>query len=372
MNRGVCLILLLVAAGGSRLETSWTRAPLKPFLGLPPAVDEECSGFPKLLSETAIFSDLATLKPMAGIAPFAVIQPLWSDAAVKLRWIAVPNDGAPYGVDERITIDHERAWSFPRGTVFIKNFAMPQDLRHPAGAQRRLETRVLAVRRGGEVYGVTYRWRPDGSDAELLTDAQSEKIAVTDETGQAATIVWTYPSPAQCITCHTPESGGVLGVKTRQLNRSENAGEANQLVQLAAHGWLDRPILAEETSGLPRLRALDDPAADLATRIRSYLDVNCSACHHPESRVGDSAFGMDLRFFTPLEKQGLIDGQVHNALGIEQGRVIFAKHPERSVLLDRVSRRSDPFAMPPLGSSRLDPALVAQLRQWIEGLPTLR
>lgn len=371
MKRGACLALLTAAACGTD-EAAWTRSPLPPFLGLPAAVDEACSGFPRLLSETGIFTDLATLTPIAGIAPFEVNQPLWSDGATKRRWIAVPNAGAPYDADERIGVDHERAWRFPRGTVFVKHFAMPLDLRHPDGPQRRLETRLLAVRRGGEVYGVTWRWRPDGSDAELLTDTFTETISVTDERGQPEHVVWTYPSPAQCITCHTKESGGVLGVKTRQLQRPVAAGGTNQLVLLATHGWLDQPIGAAEAAALPRLRALDDPLADLPTRIRSYLDANCSNCHHPDSRVGDRAFGMDLRFTTPLERQGLLDGAVHNALGIEQGRIVVGQHPERSVLLDRVARRGDPFAMPPLGSGRADPVLIAQLRLWIEGLPAPR
>jgi len=205
-----------------------------------------------------------------------------------------------------------------------------------------------------------------------VTDTVNENLAIVDESGRPATLPWTYPSPAQCITCHTPESGGVLGVKTRQLNRPAKAGPTNQLVLLAAHGWLDRPIGANEAAALPRLRALDDHEADLPTRIRSYLDVNCSNCHHPESRVGGSALGMDLRFTTPLERQGLVDGAVHNALGIAQGRILAGQHPERSVLLDRVVRRGDTFAMPPLASGRLDPDLVATLREWIGTLPAAR
>lgn len=221
------------------------------------------------LRGAGIFADLATLRPVAGIAPFAVNQALWSDGATKQRWMAVPNDGAPYDEGEHIAVDHEQAWRFPRGTVFIKHFAMPHDLRHPDGPARRLETRLLAVRRAGEVYGVTYRWRPDGSDAELLTDGLIAELAVTDESGRPASIAWTYPSPAQCIDLPHSESGGVLGVKTRQLHRAADASATNQLVQLAAHGWLDLPIRADETAALPRLRALDDEDADLPTRMRS-------------------------------------------------------------------------------------------------------
>ncbi len=373
MIRGSCLALFaVVMLGAARTAEPWQRTPQQPFLGLPPAVDEACTGFPELLSQTGIFADLATLQPVPGIAEYTVNQPLWSDGATKHRWLAVPNDGVPYGQSERIVVDHEGPWRFPRGTVFIKHFAMPKDLRHPEGPARRLETRLLGVKRGGEVYGVTYRWRSDGSDAELLTDSATDELAVTDEQGKPLTIVWAYPSPAQCISCHTREAGGVLGVNTRQLNRPAIAGGANQLVLLAANDWLDQAVTAEATTALPRLRALDEVGADLPVRIRSYLDANCAFCHQPGSRVGNHAFGMDLRFATPLANQGLLDGEAHNPLGIEQGRVIVPQHSERSVLLDRVSRRRDPFAMPPVGSTRVDPALTTQLRQWIDALPAGR
>lgn len=364
--------LLGLLPGAGRVAEPWRRAPLPPFLGLPPAVDDDCTGFPPLLSRTGIFTDLASLQPIDGLAAYCVNQPLWSDGATKSRWLGVPNSGAPFGPDTRIGVDHEGHWRFPRGTVFVKHFAMPTDRRHPERAQRRLETRLLAVRREGEVYGVTYRWRPDGSDAELLTEGATDTIAVTDADGAPATVTWTYPSPAQCVTCHTRESGGVLGVSTRQLNRAPPGGGANQLVGLAEHDWLDRPVSAAATAALPRLCALDDVEADLTTRVRSYLDANCAACHQPASRVGNDSFGMDLRYRTPLAQQGLIDGEAHNALGIEGGRILVPRHPERSVLLDRVSRRGDPFAMPPIGSARLDPDFVAALRQWIECLPAAR
>jgi hypothetical protein len=366
LGRGVCLVLL--AALTLRVgEEPFERAPVRPFFGLPPAVDDECTGFPQLLSQTVLFKDIATLQPAAGLSAYSVNQPLWSDGAVKLRWLAVPNDGAPYTAAEHIIADPGHAWTFPRGTVFLKHFAMPKDLRHPEGAQRRLETRILAVRRAGEVYGVTYRWRADGSDAELLTDSAKDELQFTDESGKASTMTWNYPSPSQCLLCHTRESGGVLGVNTRQLNRANGAGGENQLVLLGAHGWLDKPISAELAAAMPRLRSLDDADADLPTRLRSYLDANCSGCHQPASRVGDHAF-LDLRFATALAQQGLVDGEAHNALGIEHGRVLAPGHPERSVLLDRVTRRGDPFAMPPIGSGRLDPVFTAQLRLWIEGL----
>jgi glucose/arabinose dehydrogenase len=77
---------------------------------------------PRLLSQTTAFTNLSTLTPSAGIMPYDVIQPLWSDGADKKRWIAIPNDGTPNTAAEKIAWSEEGNWSFPIGTVLIKHF----------------------------------------------------------------------------------------------------------------------------------------------------------------------------------------------------------------------------------------------------------
>src|SRR5262249_14367830 len=139
------------------------------------------AGLPSRLSQTGLFHSLETLEPAPGLIPYTVNSPLWSDGAAKRRWIALPG-GA------RITYRPTGEWSFPTGTIFVKHFEMTAskagrgDSASPE-ATKRLETRLLVVDEAGGGYGVTYRWRSDGRDADLLSDGATEPIAVATDRG---------------------------------------------------------------------------------------------------------------------------------------------------------------------------------------------
>src|SRR5262249_4142676 len=121
------------------------------------------------------------------------------------------------GESQKIKFSPSGDWKFPAGTVFVKHFELPIDETQP-DLHRRLETRLLVCDSTGGVYGVTYKWRPDNSDAELLSTNLLESISVRPTMGIRPQ-QWYFPSREDCRTCHTPLAGGVLGPKTRQLNR---------------------------------------------------------------------------------------------------------------------------------------------------------
>ena len=102
-----------------------------------------------------------------GLIPYSIIVPFWSDGAMKTRWISVPNDGTPYAPGEQVTFNPTGEWSFPNGTVFVKHFELPVDDTDPT-IMRRLETRFIVRDANGAVYGATYKWREDYTDADLL------------------------------------------------------------------------------------------------------------------------------------------------------------------------------------------------------------
>jgi uncharacterized repeat protein (TIGR03806 family) len=332
---------------------SGRQAP-RAFLNMP-----ETSGgrMPALLSQTGAFRDVRTLTPSAGLIPYDLVEPFWSDGAQKSRWVAVPSG--------KIRFAATGEWRFPRGTVFIKTFELPTDEAHPE-VRRRLETRLLVCDSQGGVYGVVYRWRADLSDADLLTDAQTETIPIVARIGGPREQTWYYPSRKDCLACHNALAGGVLGLKTRQLNRTVTypSGVADNQLRAWNHLGLFEPAVSLDPGELPKLAAHADNSRSLEDRARSYLDANCSQCHRP----GGTVAYFDARYDTPLDKQQLINGAVLLDEGIDHPRVIAPNDIWRSIAFMRANTNGD-IRMPPVARETIDAAGVALLREWIQSLP---
>ena len=359
----------MIAACAQPLVLAMGNAPAPYALNSRPAarayllMPERDSGImPPLLSQTGAFKSTRNLIPGESLIPYDINFSFWSDGATKLRWVSVPKDGSSAGMSVGFTTNGE--WTFPRGTVFVKHFELEMDETH-AGIKRRLETRLLVCDAAGGVYGVTYKWRPDNSDADLLTTNLTESIVIGTTHG-TRTQTWYYPSRQDCRTCHTGLAGGVLGVKTRQMNREFTF--PNGVVDNELRAWNHIGLLAPKLdeaalARLPKLARSDDSTRALEDRARSYLDANCAQCHRP----GGTVAYFDARYDTPLAEQELIDGPVRFDQGLDRARVIAPNDVWRSVALLRIES-SGGGKMPPLAHNVLDVEGIALLRQWIQSL----
>jgi len=316
---------------------------------------------PRLLSQTGAFANTADLQPADFLIPYTVNTPLWSDGAVKTRWFTVPDNSV-------IGFSANGGWTFPAGSVFVKNFALPVDDTNPK-ILRRLETRLLVRDTNGYVYGATYKWRADNSDADLVTNGFTEDITIRTADGMR-TQHWFYPGRQDCLSCHTSVSGGVLGLKTGQLNgnfKYPDGVTANQLRTLGRIGMFDATFDERKISRFPRFASITDTSAALELRVRSYLDANCSQCHRP----GSAGAFFDTRFDTSLKKQNLINGPVANQLGIlganPGGKVIVPGDLDKSILFRRISIIGE-NQMPPIARNLVDTNAVAAIGKWIMSL----
>jgi uncharacterized repeat protein (TIGR03806 family) len=308
---------------------------------------------PALLSQTGVFSDLATLTPAPGVIPFDVSTPLWSDAAEKRRWMIVPSDGTADSPQEKIDVSSDDTWKFPVGTVLVKHFELAQ----AGGLPHRLETRFLVHDQKQRYYGVTYRWRPDNSDAEL----QNPK-AFREQVGDQS---WHFPSRSECGQCHNSSADYVLGPKTAQLNRplyyASSGLTANTLTTLQGLGLLSAPLMP---ASLPHMPTLHEGTAFAEERARAYLGSNCSHCHRPE---GPGRGEFDLRFNTPLNQQQIIAGEVVEPLGVSDAKLLWPQNPDGSIMFKRLAAL-DGTAMPPLAKGIVDASAVSVFGAWLAAM----
>jgi uncharacterized repeat protein (TIGR03806 family) len=333
-----------------------TRVAPKPYLQMPPSAGGE---IPALLSQTGVFRDVARRTLSDGLIPYTLNVAFWSDGAEKSRWMALPAGG-------KIAFAATGEWRFPAGTVFIKNFDLATDAAKP-DVKRRLETRLLICDAAGGVYGAVYKWRADGSDADLLTGSVTETIQVKSANGRVREQTWYYPSREDCLTCHTANAGGVLGVKTRQMNGTFTypSGVSDNQLRTWNHLGLFAPALDEANlHSFAALASADDLSRPLEDRARSYLDANCSQCHRP----GGTVANFDARYDTPLSAQGLVAGPVLIDQGIDRPRVIAPHDIWRSIAYMRVNTVGE-IKMPPLARETIDTKGVQLLNEWINSMP---
>jgi uncharacterized repeat protein (TIGR03806 family) len=293
--------------------------------------------YPDKLSEWRIFTgNLHDLKPNQGVLPYDVNTPLFSDYATKLRTVWMPR-----GVSGKYRADG--VLDLPVGTILSKTFSF---------GKRLIETRLYIHKANGWA-GITYVWNHEQSDA--LLDVMPEPVPVH---WNGLDIDYQIPNVNQCKTCHEgPNDNGPLGVTARNLNReyAYPDGAENQLVRWTKVGYLQE---APDAGHAPR------PGADLNSRARAYLDVNCATCHVVGGRATRSGV-----FLTANESSRENLG-VCKAVKDVPGRFdIVPGKPAQSMILDRMQTTDPKTIMPSLGHSVVHREGVELIRDWISAMP---
>ncbi len=216
---------------------------------------------PQALQETGLYSHFAALEVDPRHLAFSPQYPLWTDGAVKRRWISLPLGSAIDGSDPD-------AWVFPVGTRLWKEFSFEG---------RRVETRFIELQPDGQWLYAAYAWNPEGTEAQLVSE-RGRRGAYPLGDGRSHTI----PGVSDCKACHQGGRSEVLGFSALQLSPDRDPGALH-----ADAGGVDLTYLVEKglITGLPK--SLLDKAPRIAAASPTeraalgYLHGNCGHCHNP-------------------------------------------------------------------------------------------
>ena len=304
-----------------------------------PVNDAEITGgsFPARLSAFGFFADPAAQKPAAGVTPYRLQTPLWSDGSEKLRFVYLP-------AGTKALANGEGLLNLPVGTALIKTFKLEGRL---------IETRVLLHRPAGWV-ALPYQWNAEQTDATLVL--AGARLDATTPAGEA--ISYAIPNKNQCKTCHSL-GGEVVPIGPKARNLAEP-----WLKDLAKAGRLDRVPTVRHRMPLWEDRA-KVPAADAA---RAYLDANCAHCHNPQGAASNSGLFLGWEVTDPvmlgIGKRPVAAGRGSGGLEFD----IAPGKPEQSILYYRMASLEGGVSMPELGRASLDRDGLAIVHAWIRGL----
>lgn len=315
--------------------------------------------FKEKLSDYGFFKGkLASLNPVDGIFHYELSTPLFTDYAIKDRFIVLP-------AGKSIKYTEEGALDFPDSSIIIKNFAYT----NAAHEKVMIETRLLVKDPKDKKWKVmNYLWNKEQTEAVKHITGARIPITLLDETGKKYFTNYQVPNTNDCKRCHIKDGTLIpIGPKARNLNFTLTGQTVNQLSQWVAKGKL---------SGLPELSKVhqlpvwtDKKHYSLEQRARAYLDVNCAHCH----TKGGDAYNTGL----------FLDYQETNAdhLGIRKAPVsagggaggmdydVVPGVPEQSILLYRMNSTEPGTAMPELARTIIHKEGVELIKEWIRSLP---
>lgn len=321
-------------------------------------VHDKAFVFKEKLSEYGFFKDkLKALEPREGILHYDISTALFTDYAVKDRFIVLPK-GAAMKYTETGALD------FPDSTIIIKNFAYT-NVNHE---KIMIETRLLVKDPGDKNWKVmNYLWNKEQTDAIKHITGAKIPITLLDADGNKLLTNYQVPNTNDCKRCHIKDDVLIpIGPKARNLNITVAGQQENQLKTWAAKGLLKGLPDIKEVPQLPNWA--DAKHFTLEKRARAYLDVNCAHCH----TKGGDAYNTGL--FLEYEQSN------PNHLGIRKVPVsagggaggldydIVPGDATHSILFYRMNSTEPGTAMPELARTVIHKEGVKLIRDWINSM----
>jgi hypothetical protein len=306
---------------------------------------------PERLSLTGLYDRIED----DSIAPlnkaFSPQYPLWTDGALKRRWIQLPPGS-------QIDTSNMNRWVFPLGTKLWKEFAFTAQT--SSGTRiKKIETRYMQKSEAGWEFA-TYLWNDSHTEARLAPENGISNYYAIDGRHK-----YSIPSTNDCIYCHSGSEDSVLGFGALQLSSERedfiNSFGMKELVQ-------DRLITEAPT------HPIVIPGVDRVERDAiGYLYANCAGCHR------DGGAGMFSGLLLEVDVHATDRGALsvfQTAFNPSSGFMIpgfesstygiAPKRPERSAIFYRMESEVRGVRMPQLGSVMRDQNALTNLRAWID------
>ena len=339
------------------------------FLGINPAdfesntivLPQDDSPFPALSDYGFFKGPVQYLIPSDNVLPYTLNSELFSDYAYKARFVWMPQgSAAQYRKDEVL--------DFPLGTVLIKNFYYPTDMRNPHGERRLIETRLLVNTQSGWK-NYPYLWNEDQTEADYHPFGEFTKVSWIDIKGEEQYVNYMQPQQGQCKSCHIVDDNVMpIGPKVRNLNGVFDYGEEgkhNQLVYWQQMGYLEG---FNPNEPQPRNAVWNNPSEDLDDRARAYLDINCGHCHNPKGPGNTTGFYLDALTADPKE---LGVCKVPVAAGRGSGNLrydIVPGNPTESIVHYRMASEEIDVMMPEIGRLKVHYEGLDLIASWIASM----
>jgi len=319
---------------------------------------------PELLSETHLYEDIKSRTIQSENKPFSPQYPLWSDCAEKLRWIYLPEGKK---ID---TTDMDR-WIFPVGTILWKEFSFNHK---PVETRMVMKTRDTASWTSWEF--ATYRWREDGTDADLVSPVGIKNAAPT-----GCGSLHDIPGRPDCIACHKRGGDPVLGFDALQLSTDRDPNAPHQEPVTTEMLNLEKLVKLGKLSNNPRHTDNKIHASSPEGRAAmGYLHGNCGSCHNSHRSSAAVNTGLFLRHSVAAkteEEEPAFNTTVNHLTRLFRvpGCQLFINSydihggkPEASAIFVRMSAVESKVMMPPVGRKIVDYAATDLVRSWITGL----
>ncbi len=338
----------------------------------------------KLSDWGVVFTDGRRFELNDRVVPYELNTPLFSDYAMKLRSVWLPEGTSaeyrdegpmefPVGTIISKTFHYEKAADFDDSTfrVIKADRESVLDASGSLSLEKHvlIETRLLVrYQEGWKAW--PYVWNTTQDEAFLALAGDFRQIDLL-EGDDVESFVYVVPDANQCGGCHTTDHSSKelqpIGPKAWQLNRDYGYGEqtSNQLQH-----WREIGLLVHLNEIPPAGVSWAEPGdASLQDRSKAYLDVNCAHCHNRNGAADTS--GLDLALATPVGRSyGVCKPPV--AVGRGSGNRPYDIYPGRpgdSIMIYRMQHSDPAIAMPELGRGTVHDRGIVLLTDWVSSMP---